>query len=125
MKGVTRIKTALERAIIMIDFSSIQNIAQVSRASNGRQVLSGKKEQPGRTAEGALVTDIVSISADAAMKGKVGVFAAALASELSTVSSERIERLKLEYAGDSCPISSRDLADAMIARIRMEGFSDE
>ena len=109
----------------MIDFSHINNINQVARTANGQRVLSAKKEVPAAGAERTPPTDVIHISSEAAMKGRVGVFAAALASELNAVSSERIEKLKLEYAGDLCPVSSVQIADAVIARIRMEGFANE
>ena len=109
----------------MIDFPNIQNINQVARTANGQRVLPAKKEQQNPSVERIPSTDVIHISSEAAMKGRVGVFAAALANELNSLSPERIEKLKLEYAEDGCPVSSLHIADAVIARIKMEGFANE
>ena len=67
--------------------------------------------------------DVVQISADAAMKGKLSAFALALNKEMDAVNATRIENLKALYAGDNCPISGADLAAAIVARIRADSFT--
>ena len=109
----------------MIDFSNVQSVTHVTRVGGPNRAATGRKDLTGSARGGSVSADVISISSDAAMKGRVGVFAAALASEIGSVSPERIERLKLEYAGDSCPVSSKDIAESMVARIRMDRYTDE
>jgi len=109
----------------MIEFPNLQNMAQVSRTNAGRQYPQGKKElsQPANIQAGS--GDVVQISTDAAMKGKLSAFASTLAREMNTVSAERIARLKEQYAGDNCPVCAADIAGAIFAGIRAEGSVNE
>ena len=109
----------------MIDFPNLQNISPISRTSTGMQLPQGKKE-PNQTAIARTdAGDVVQISSDAAMKGKLSAFALTFAREMLTVSDDRIALLKAQYAGDACPVSAADIAGAILGRIAAEGSRDE
>jgi len=110
----------------MVDLANIQNISAVARTAALRQSLAGKKES-GAVGVGpaGASADMVQISADAALKGKLGAFSAALAKETAAPDTERIARLKEAYAGDACPVSACELAGALLGRIRTLGFANE
>ena len=105
----------------MIDFPNLRNISSVDRVGAGRQFRAVKNEGDPVAAAKTGATDIVQISTDAAMKSKISAFASTLAKEMDAVSDARIARLKEQYAGDQCPVSSGDIAEAIIARIKTEG----
>ena len=105
----------------MIDFPSLQNIASVRQAGVGRPFPVGKKDSAQPEGTAAASTDVVQISADAAMKGKLSAFAAVLAKEIHTADAGRIAQLKAQYAGDNCPVGGADVAAAILARIAVQG----
>ena len=110
----------------MIDFPNLPNLPKVSQVNRAkRQYTTVKKETESTATSQSVTTDVVQISADAAMKGKLSSFALALSREAEAVNEARIENLKAQYEGDHCPISSRDLAAAIIARIRTEAMTHE
>ncbi|MCL1848376.1 MAG: hypothetical protein FWF83_01700 [Clostridiales bacterium] len=113
----------------MIDFNSLNhilnNVPAAKRKSVGQYAPQGKPEPAQASAAQASATDVVQISSDAAMKGKLSAFASTLAKAMDDVGAERIDRLKEQYAGDKCPVSDADLAGAIIARIKAEGSWDE
>ena len=109
----------------MIDFRNLQNAYPVSWPGAGRQIPAGKKETAIPPVNPAGATDVVEISADAAMKGKLNAVTAALAKEPYAPSPERMAQLKEKYAGDNCPVRGIDIAEVIFARIRAEGFVAE
>ena len=109
----------------MIDFPNLQNISPLNRTGAGRQLPQGMKDSGPVGAARTDVGDVVQISTEAAMKGKLSAFASALAREMQGVSADRMALLKVQYAGDACPVSAADLAGAIISRIKAEGFGDE
>jgi len=109
----------------MVDFR-LQNITQINRTGDRRQYIPGKKETSQPAAGPSGVSDVVQISNDAAMKGRISAFAATLAKEMNhSVNPERIAQLKKQYAGDNCPVSGAAIAGAIIARISAEGSANE
>ena len=109
----------------MIDFPNLQNVSSVRRTGAGHYFLPEKRDPSQDGAGKANAADVVQISADAAMKGRLSSFAAVLAKELQSAGADRIARLKEQYAGDSCPVSNADVAASIVSRIRMEGFGNE
>ena len=105
----------------MADILNLRNINNISRASVGRQYLPGKKNAGTTDASRAGASDVVQISAEAAIKGRLSAFAAALAKETGYVGAARIADLKERYAGDNCPVCGADIAAAMLARGSAEG----
>ena len=109
----------------MIDFPNVHNVTPVRRAGSGPYAVPDKKD-PNPVETGKTDTsDVVQISSDAAMKSKLGGFAAELAKEQQRVDRDRIAQLKERYAGDTCPVSDADIAAAIVARIKMGGFENE
>ena len=112
----------------MIDFPNFKNINSAGRANAGRRIAAPKAEADIKaehdfSAAGKTnAPDVIQISTDAALKGKLSAFAAALAKEMDTDNTGRIAYLKKQYAGDCCPVSDIELAGAIAARIKMEGF---
>ena len=112
----------------MIDFNGLNNVTSVppiSRKTISPYTAAGKAEPAAASQGGASVADVVQISSDAAMKGRLGTFAASLSKAMDTVDPERIAMLRTQYTGDRCPVSSSDIARAVISRILVEGSPDE
>ena len=109
----------------MIEFPNLQNASPVTRAGNLWYFQAGKKETPDPVAIPAGVTDVVEISADAAIKGRLNAYSASFTKEMEAVSASRIAMLKEKYAGDACPISSADLARVIYSKMMAEGFANE
>lgn len=116
----------------MIDFKNLQNASYpVNRAGDRRQYPVAKRETGysvnfnSHSAGSAGKTDVVEISADAALKGKLSTFSAALAKEMKAVTPERMALLKEKYAGDACPVGGLAVAGAIISRAKAEGAQYE
>lgn len=115
----------------MIDFKNLQNASYpVNRAGDRRQYPVAKRETGysvnfNSHAGSAGKTDVVEISADAALKGKLSTFSATLAKEMKAVTPERMALLKEKYAGDACPVSGLAVAQAIISRAKAEGAQYE
>ena len=105
------------------NIKSIHGVTPVTRPEAGRAVAGKNEAYP--MIEKPTPTDVVRISADAVLKSKLSAFNATLSDEINTISPERMSRLKREYAGDNCPVSSYDVAGAIIERITLEGKIDE
>ena len=106
----------------MIDFTNIKKISPPALYGTGLQYAQGKKDYSLPEASQAGAADVIQISADAAFKGRISAFSAALVKELNAAGTERIALLKEQYAGDRCPITGADIAGAILARIRVEGL---
>ena len=106
----------------MIDFSNMKHVSSVKRFDAGTRYAAGKKDSDASGSAHKAQTDVVQISADAVWKGKLSAFSTVLVREISDVSAERIATLKQQYAGDDCPVSGADIANAMVARMRVEGL---
>jgi hypothetical protein len=104
----------------VIDFPNLKNIASVGRYGNGLQHVQEKKEATLSGASRTADADVVQISADAALKSKLSAFSSVLAKEMNTVGAEHLARLKQQYAGESCPVTGRDVAGAILARVRTD-----
>ena len=106
----------------MIDFPNLPNTSPVARTGPGWNYTVGKKE-PNETGAcpATAAADVVQISADAALKGKLSAFATTLAREMEAADAGRIARLKEAYAGDRCPVSSFELAGAILVRMKADG----
>ena len=108
----------------MVDFPNVQGIHGISsinpvqRAESARAV-SGKAT-PQTVVTQPASADIVQISADAVMKGRLSAFATALLNEMNATNPERLAKLKLAYAGDRCPVSAYNIAGAIIGRIKQD-----
>ncbi|MEL7623609.1 MAG: hypothetical protein AAGU12_08480 [Clostridiales bacterium] len=114
----------------MIDFKNLQNASYpVNRAGDRRQYPLAKRETGYsvnfNSPASAGKTDVVEISADAALKGKLSTFSTALAKEMKAVTPERMALLKEKYAGDACPVSGLAVAQAIISRAKAEGAQYE
>ena len=109
----------------MIDFNNLKNLSPINRKGMKTYVPTDKKEKAQVAVGLPGAVDVVQISNDAAMKGRLSAFASTLAKAMNDVEPERLERLKAEYAGDNCPINAKDLAEAIVSRVRAEGFGDE
>ena len=109
----------------MMDFPKIQNTAPVSRAGAGRNLPADRRYAESPATAQTTVSDVVQISTDAAMKSRLGTFAAALVREMQNADPARIASLKQQYAGDNCPVSAVDVAAAMVARMRTVEVDDE
>jgi hypothetical protein len=110
----------------MVDFPSnngIHGVTPVSRLDTGRAGPGKKEANP--MIEKTAPTDVVQISADALIKSRLSAFAAAVNSEIKTISPERMRKLKQDYAGDNCPVSAYDVAGAIIAGRVMEDKTNE
>ncbi len=107
----------------MIDFKNLQNTSYpVNRVADRRQYPVAKRETGySINSNSPSKTDVVEISADAALKGKLGTFSAALAKEMKELSPERLALLKEKYAGDACPVSGHAVAETIINRSAAEG----
>jgi len=108
----------------MIDFSNMKHVSAVKRFDPGTRYAAGKKDADSSGSARRAQTDVVQLSADAVWKGKLSAFSTVLVREIADVSAERIAILKQQYAGDACPVSSADIANAMVARMRVEGFGE-
>lgn len=60
-------------------------------------------------------TDTVEISHDGNFKSELGTYSKAYETHSKQdASQERIEQLKVSYAGDNCPVSGTDIATAIM-----------
>ena len=110
----------------MVDPINVKNVFSMGRAGAGSQVPAVKKDPGFPVVQPTGSADVVQISSDAALKSKLSAFAATLYKEMGDIADPvRMAQLKEKYAGDKCPVSSADIADAVIARIRIEGIGDE
>ena len=109
----------------MIEFPNLQNASPVTRTATGWHFQTGKKESFEPAVSPVGVTDVVEISADAALKGKLSAFSTALAREMETTGIERMAKLKEKYAGDACPIDSAELARVIYSKMMAEGYANE
>ncbi|MCL1804909.1 MAG: hypothetical protein FWG28_02740 [Clostridiales bacterium] len=110
----------------MIEPIKLQNIYPVNKPGTAGQIPAVKKDPGFPIVQPAADGDMVQISSDAALKGKLNAFSAALFKEMNSAAGpERIARLREQYAGDACPVSAADIAGAIVARLRAEGFGDE
>lgn len=109
----------------MIEPINLQNVYSVGRIGPGAQLPGGKKDPGFPIVQPPGASDVVQISSDAALKSKLGAFSAALYKELNETASGRIEKLKEQYAGDLCPVGCADIAGAIMARFKAEGFANE
>jgi hypothetical protein len=102
----------------MIDFKNLQNASYlVNRSGERRQYPVSKREAANAAgASPASTTDVVEISADAALKGKLSAFPAAIAKEMAAISPEKMAYLKQKYAGGACPVSGLAVAGAILSR---------
>ena len=109
----------------MIEFPNLQNASPVARAGTTWHFQAGRKEALEPVVNPFGVTDIVEISADAAIKGKLSAYSAALAREMETAGAERIAQLKQKYAGEACPVGSVELARVIYGKMMAEGYANE
>ncbi|MCL2121450.1 MAG: flagellar biosynthesis anti-sigma factor FlgM [Clostridiales bacterium] len=109
----------------MIDFPNVHNVTPIRRPGSGQYAVSDKKDPNPLETGKTDASDVVQISSDAAMKSKLGSFAATLAKEMQRVDRDRITQLKEQYAGESCPVNDEDIASAIVARIKIGGFENE
>jgi hypothetical protein len=115
----------------MIDRTNIQHLP-LNRPGQGIQYPAGKKDQAAVPASGgsglaAGNTDMVQISTDAALRGKISAYAATLGKDLSSIRPELLAMLREKYKGEACPVSGIDVAKAILAKIHTElgGSGDE
>ena len=104
----------------------IQNYYRAQAASNTNQNNAKKTiEESSTMAADTRGTDKIDISAEASFKAELGKYAKTYAAKSSEgTSKERIAELKQQYQGDSCPISSSDIASKIIAGILGPGAKD-
>ena len=105
----------------MLEFPNLHSVTNLSRTGATRQYPVDKRDGAGAATGQAIAADVVQISADAALKSKLGAFAATLAREVGAVSAERMALLKEQYAGDRCPVSGAEVAAAMVTRAGATG----
>ena len=91
---------------------------EVLHAAYQSHQSTGTKPTPGDV-------DQVKISSEAATKGRVSTFCAALAKEIGAPQPARLEALKDKYQGDTCPVDNFELAGAIVSRLKGEGASYE
>ena len=101
----------------MIELQSIYDAYKVRAAGQGKTVR--RSEQTARTAAAAPAQnqDSIQISPDAALRAELNKTIKTSAQQLDTTSPERMAYLKTKYAGDACPVSAEDVADAMLSRL--------
>jgi len=110
----------------MIEPIKLQNVYPINKPGTAGQIPVVKKDPGFPVVQPAAEGDMVQISSDAAQKGKLNAFSAALFREMNSAAGpERMAQLKEQYAGDNCPVSGADIAGAIVARIRLEGFGNE
>ncbi len=101
----------------LYDRYSFGDISHKSGVSSVKTTESSVSE---RKTANALKADTISISSTASFQSthakEIKQYSAKLKSDL-TVSSERLEALKAAYSGDKCPVSSLDIANAMIDKL--------
>ncbi|MDR1193726.1 MAG: hypothetical protein LBK98_06120 [Peptococcaceae bacterium] len=98
----------------MIDFKNVQNAYQIKRPITGVNFAPAKREGEAAPAEAA--ADVVQISAEAALRGKLSLFFAGVGGDIASVAAERLAALKEKYAGDACPVSGAEIAAAAFDR---------
>lgn len=65
------------------------------------------------TADSHAAVDRIELSEDAVCRSQLEHLRKQVGDTQHSVSSERIEQLKQKYAGDACPISSEEIAQAL------------
>ena len=107
-----------------MEINSIQNYYRTQAAANSTSAKKTVEESGAQTSD-TRGTDTIDISAEASFKSELSKYSRTYAAKSKeAVSSERIEELKQQYQGDTCPISGSDIATKIISGILGPGVKD-
>jgi len=108
-----------------MEINSIQNYYRMQATANTANAAKKTPIEENTTSitEGR-TTDTIEISSKASFKSELNTYTKASAAKNNAeVSDERIANLKQQYQGDSCPISSSDIATSIISGILGPGIN--
>ena len=89
-----------------MEINGINNYLRISQPAAQRSIVRPAAETR---------ADKVAFSSEGSFKAQLGTYARAFAAESGkAASAERINRLKQQYQGDSCPVSGADIASAVL-----------
>lgn len=101
-----------------MEINSIQNYYRMQTAATTANSKKTPIEENTTSVTEGRTTDTIEISPEASFKSELNTYTKACASKNAEgVSDERIAQLKQKYKGDSCPISSSDIASSIISGI--------
>lgn len=95
-----------------MEINGINNYLRISQPAAQRSIARPAAESAPAAETRA---DKVAFSSEGSFKAQLGTYARAFAAESGkAASAERINRLKQQYQGDSCPVSGADIASAVL-----------
>ena len=103
-----------------MEINSIQNShypINTNNTNNTNNISREKKTTEDSTTSHAETygTDTVEISSNGSFKAELGTYSKAYETHSKQdASQERVEQLKVSYAGDNCPVSGTDIATAIM-----------
>jgi len=101
-----------------MEINSIQNYYRMQTATNTANAKKTPIEENTTSITEGRTTDTIQISSEASFKSELNTYSKSCAAKnTERVSDERIAELKQKYQGDSCPISSSDIASSIISGI--------
>lgn len=102
-----------------MEINSVHKIYQIHPIGNAAQKVGNIKENMSVSKE-TTTSDSINISSQASFNAKIDVetkrFSVA-STQTEHRSSGKVENLKFKYQGDNCPISSMDVAGAILNRV--------
>ncbi len=108
-----------------MEINPIQNYYRMQTATNSTNTKKAADEPIAAATDTTRGTDTIDISSQASFKAELSKYAKTYAAKNSEgASSERIDALKQQYQGDSCPLSGSDIASRIIAGILGPGVKD-